>query len=230
MAFRHFRGGRALARRWQATGPMRLSALDLADTLFHRLAWATVGALACLALRPGARAQGACPFAHTTPLVVPPPSPSPAPTLPTALLVSSHAASAPSPSHARTFTARDVDACARAERTGVYVAPWGVAYVAWLATPTIERLALEAASPAGVRVAPHRPRGESVGFGLQAGDWVVAVDGEAAFASSPNALTTKLVSGGDSAVLVGRGEKLVVVLVRACPSSTFPVRDLSWMR
>ena len=93
MAFRHFRGGRALARRWQATGPMRLSALDLADTLFHRLAWATVGALACLALRPGARAQGACPFAHATPLVVPPPSPSPAPTLPTALLVSSHAAS-----------------------------------------------------------------------------------------------------------------------------------------
>lgn len=124
------------------------------------------------------------------------------------------------------MNARDVDACALAERMGSYVAPWGVAYVAWLAAPTVERLGLETASPAGVRVAPRRPRGESVGFGLRAGDWVVAVDGEGAYASSPNALTTKLVSGGDSALLVGRGERLVVALVRSCPSPISPAHDL----
>lgn len=226
MAFRHFCAVRALACRWQASGPMRLSALDVADTLFHRLAWASVGALACLAFRPPAHAPGACSFAHATSLSVPPPTPPHAAPLSTAPSVSHLADAGPSSARGRTFTARDVDACALAERMGSYVAPWGVAYVAWLATPTLGRLALETASPAGLRVAPHRPRGEPVGFGLRAGDWVVSVDGEGAFASSPNALTTKLVSGGDSAVLVGRGERLVVALVRSCPSPISPAHDL----
>ncbi|MBK8216876.1 MAG: hypothetical protein IPK71_24385 [Myxococcales bacterium] len=52
------------------------------------------------------------------------------------------------------------------------------------------------------------------------------MDGEGAYASSPNALTTKLVSGGDSALLVGRGERLVVALVRSCPSPISPAHDL----
>lgn len=209
---------------------MPLSALDLADTLFHRLAWAAVGALTCLVLRPGGSLPRTPPLAYAAPQpVTSVPQPvTPAPS-PPSLFASRAELAASSPSPARTFTARDVDACARAEATGTYLAPWGIAYLAWLSTPTVDRLALEAA-PVGVRVAPHRPRGEPAALGLRAGDWVVAVDGEGAFASSPRALMTKLASGGDSALLVGRGERLAVAVVRACPSPRAPGREPAWIR
>ena len=194
---------------------MRISALDLADTLFHRLAWATVGALTCLVMGFG----GGPPRSSRLTAAVPAPASLPSPTIPPG------PPSAPQPARvlpSRTFTPRDAGACARAEGTGTYVAPWGVAYVAWLTSRTLDRLAL-AAGPSGVRVAPRRPPGEANELGFRAGDWIVAIDGDASPAASPEAVIKELEGGGDSAVLVARRDRLEFVVVRACPASPLTV-------